>query len=342
MIHFEGFDAKSWHKIVTLFAPGLASRPPNEHALRERTPGGLLVIVHKDNEVRAAIHSHRGRCDVAEFRGVESIATLAEQFDASFAIAIEDGAVELMLDRWGARVDPEEPAREAWLLLIDAVREVVDEKKLYFWPDIVPGGVPRPTRAVIDAASELVLPAGKAAFALLFRDDSTLDAAIVLARPLGAPVTVYGAEKVVSSVGALSGDPRRDVPLVRAWLERELGPVHFGVHTRSSTLEALLRSDQPGAWSRAFNEGQLEVDPTPPWVVAALGADVARSALAIARGALGSLVDRVAPALESATRMASARATLSGILGLDVGSVLGSVLRRSGASAPSSSDDDVD
>jgi hypothetical protein len=339
VIHFEGFDAKSWHKIVTLFAPGLASRPPNERALRERTPGGLLVIVYRGEQVRAAIHSHRGRCALDEWRGVDSIPKLAEQFDARFAIAIEDGAVELMLDRWGARVDPDEPAREAWLLLIDAVREVVDEKKLYFWPDLVPGGVPRPTRAVIDAAAELILPAGKAAFALLFRDDATLDAAIVVARPVGAPFTVYGAEKIVASVGALTGDPRRDTPLVRAWIERELGPVHFGAHTRSSTLESLLRSEQAGAWSRAFNEGQLKIDPTPPWVVAALGADVARSALALARGALGSLMDRVAPALESATRVASARATLSGLLGLDVGSVLGSVLRRSGTSAATSDDD---
>jgi hypothetical protein len=339
VIHFEGFDAKSWHRIVTLFAPGLASRPPNEHALRARTPGGLLVIVHKDNQVRAAMHSHRGRCDIAEFHGVASIPKLAEQWEARFAVVIEEGAVELMLDRWGARVDPEEPALEAWLLLIDAVRELVDENKLYVWPDLVPGGVPRPTRAVIDAACDLVLPAGKAAFALLFRDDATLDAAAVIARPVGAPVTVFGTEKVVSSVGALSGDPRRDLSLMRAWLERELGPVHFGVHTQSSTLEALLRSDQPGAWSRAFNEGQVRIEPTPPWVVAALGVDIARTAIAIARGALGSLVDRVTPALESATRMVSARATLSGILGLDLGSLLGSVLRRSGASTSSNTDD---
>ncbi len=342
MIHFEGFDAKSWHRIITLFAPGFASRPPFERTLRERTPGGLLLVVYRGDRVLAAIHSHRGRCELDAWRGVEALAKLAEQFDARFAIAIEDGAVELMLDRWGARVDPDEPAREAWLLLIDAVREVVDQKKLFFWPDLVPGGVPRPTRAVIDAAAELLLPAGKSAFALLFRDDSTLDAAVVLARPIGAPVTVYGAEKIVSAVGALTGDSRRDNALVRAWVERELGPVHFGLHTRSSTFEALLRSEQAGAWSRAFNEGQLKLDPTPPWVVAALGADVARSALALARGALGSLMDRVAPALESATRMASARATLSGLLGLDVGSVLGSVLRRSGTSTPTATDDDAD
>lgn len=342
MITFEGFDAKSWHRLVTLFAPGLASRAPNEVALRERTPGGLLVLVFKGDRVLAAVHSHRGRVTLDRWDGRGSLPALAEQLEARFALAVEHGALERVLDRWGARVDPEEPAREAWLLLIDAVRETVDERRLFFWPDLVPGGLPRPTRAVIDTAADLVFPAGKAAYALLFRDDDTIDAGVVIARPLGAPLTVYGTEKILASTGALVGDARRDMPMVRAWIERELGPVHVGLHTRTSTLASLLRTDQAGAWSRAFNEGQLKIDPTPPWAVAALGADVARSALSLARVALGSLMDRVAPALESATRGAAGRSTISGLLGLDVGTLLGSVLRRSGAGAPNTTDDDND
>ncbi len=341
-MRFEGFDAKSWHRLVTIFAPGFASRPPNAHAARERAPGGLLLLVFRDAAVVAAVHSHRGRCEATAWRGASSMQALAEQFDARFVIAIEEGALELLLDRWGARVDLDEPSREGWLLLLDAVREIVDERRLFFWPDLVPGGLPRPTRTVVDATADLVLPAGRAAFALLFRDDSTLDAAIAVARPVGAPLTIIGTERIVDAVGALSGDARRDTQAVRAWIDRELASVHVGVHTKTSTLEALLRSEQAGAWSRAFNEGQLAIDPTPPWVVAALGADVARSAIVTARGMLGSLMDRVAPALESATRVAAARATVSGLLGLDLGSFVGSVLRRSRAPTPSSPEDDAD
>ncbi|MBL8681033.1 MAG: hypothetical protein JNK05_17760 [Myxococcales bacterium] len=342
MIRFEGFDAKSWHRLVTIFAPGFASRPPNAHAERERAPGGLLLVVFRGTSVVAAVHSHRGRCEIDGWRGASSMQKLAEQTDAQFVIAVEDGALELLLDRWGARVDLDEPSREGWLLLVDAVREIVDERKIYFWPDLVPGGLPRPTRTVIDGAADLVLPAGRAAYAILVRDDSTLDAAIAIARPVGAPFTVIGGERIVGAIGALEGNPRRDMQAVRAWLDRELAPVHVGLHAKTSTIEALLRAEQAGAWSRAFNEGQLVIDPSPPWVVAGLGADVARSAIVAARGVLGTLMDRVAPALESATRVASARATLSGLLGLDVGSVVGSVLRRSSTPTPSSSEDESD
>lgn len=342
MIRFDGFDAKSWHRLVTIFAPGFASRPPNAHAERERAPGGLLLVLFRGSTVIAAVHSHRGRCELTEWRGASSMQKIAEQMDAQFVVAVEDGALELLLDRWGARVDLDEPSREGWLLLIDAVREIVDERRLFFWPDLVPGGLPRPTRTVVDAAADLVLPAGRSAYALLYRDDWTLDAAIAIARPVGAPFTVVGTERIVSATGALKGEARRDTQLVRSWLDRELASVHVGLHAKTSTIEALLRSEQAGAWSRAFNEGQLVIDPAPPWVVAGLGADVARSAIVAARGVLGTLMDRVAPALESATRVASARATLSGLLGLDVGSVVGSVLRRSSSPTPSSSEDEAD
>jgi hypothetical protein len=339
VIRFEGFDAKSWHRLVTLLAPGLASRPPHARSLRQRAPGGLLLLVLRDEQVLYAMHSHRGPCEVERWEGAHAMQALAQQHDARFVLALQERALQVLLDRWGARVDPDEPAHEAWLLLLDALREAVDEGRVVFWPKLVPGGLPRPTGTVLETTAELLLPSGRSAFALLFREDASLDAAIVIARPVGAPLTVLGSERVVAAVGPLSGEPRADGLRVRAWLERELGPVHFGLHTRTSALEALLRSEQPGAWSRAFNDGLLRIDPTPPWVVAALGADLARSALFVARSALGTLVDRVAPAFESATRLAQARSTLSGLLGLDVGELLGSVLRRSSPSSPAQDDD---
>ncbi len=342
MIRVEGFDSKSWHRLVTLIAPGLASRPPFELGLRARQPGGLLLVVWQGARVVSALHTHRGACSIEDWSGPDAMPALAERFDARFVLAIEQSALSVLLDRWGARVDPDEPSRDAWLLGLDAVRELVDEGRLALWPRLVPGGVPRPTAAVLDALAELALPAGRSGYALLFSDDGSLDTGFVSVRSASSGLTLLGPERIVRAVGTLSGDGRRDGPLVRAWIEREFGSAHFGVHARTRAIIELLRAEQTGAWSRAFNDGTLRIDPTPPWAVAALGADAARSALASARLALGSLFERVAPTLEAAARRTAGRATFSGLLGFDLAATLGSVLRRSTPSGPTDRADETD
>jgi hypothetical protein len=342
MMQIEGFDSRSWHRLITLFAPGLASRGPFEFELRARQPGGLLLLVWEGDRVVRALHTHRGPCAIDRWDGRDAMASLAEAHDARFVLAVEQGAVAVLLDRWGARVDPDEPARDAWLLGLDALRELMDEGRLSFWPRLIPGGFPRPTAAVLDRVSELVLPAGRCGYVLLFSPERTLDTGFIVARDAAGGVSLLGPERILRTAGPLSGDAVRDGAALRSSIERTFGPAHFGLHAPTRTLEELLRSEQPGAWSRALNDGALRFDPAPPWVVAALGADVARSALSSARVALGALFERVAPALEAAARRTAGRTTVSGLLGFDLGAALGSILRRSSPSTPSDRQDEPD
>src|SRR5581483_4961438 len=74
---FSGFDARSWHRLVTLVAPGIASHPPHAYTRRASERGGLLIVVHRGGRVIRAVHSQRGVVPAEVWPGPEGLEALA-------------------------------------------------------------------------------------------------------------------------------------------------------------------------------------------------------------------------------------------------------------------------
>ena len=74
----EGFDARAWHRLVTLVAPGLASRAPHERDARAAQDGGTLLLLYNESRVLRALHTHRGVVRESAWPGRAGLASLAE------------------------------------------------------------------------------------------------------------------------------------------------------------------------------------------------------------------------------------------------------------------------
>lgn len=348
----EGFDARAWHRLVTLVAPGLASRAPHEHDARAAEEGGTLLVLYHETRVLRALHSHRGVVRESQWPGREGLASLAEKHGARFVLAAEVGALEEWYERIGGRLTRDDGASTTVLVCTGALRELYDEGELHFWPSILPSGVPLPTAAVLARSFDFLLPEGRCALLALFADDA-LETAVLVRRNGGSIDRVYGPEALRSMMGPIGGDFRRDHKIMRAAIERAVGPLAFALSAETSTVHRLLRAETPGAWAAALATRDLIADPMPAWLAVTAGAGAARAAAGGVRTALGSsglnvldrfgLGDALGRAREKLTdALGAAGFDLEKTLGFDPLSIVGNILRRSGEGGSPARDDGED
>ena len=83
---WSGMDTRSWARLVSLVAPGMAPLPPRHHARDGALPGGMLLVAHDGTTVLRALHTLRGVVATGgEWSGRETLAALAAQSDTRFA-----------------------------------------------------------------------------------------------------------------------------------------------------------------------------------------------------------------------------------------------------------------
>jgi hypothetical protein len=332
---FRGFDARSWHRLVTLLAPGLASRAPHEFAQRAAEDGGTLLVLYQGPRVLRALHTHRGVVLVDAWPGPEGLAELAQAHGARFAAAAEAGALEELNERVGARLRIDDDAPTTLLVLLGAARELYDEGAVHLWPDLVPSHVPLPTPAVLRRVFDFLLPEGRAALVALF-DQDQIDTAVVLHRRGGALEQVLGPEALRELAGPLGGDFRRDHRVLRQAVEREIAPLAVGLFSETATVHTLLRATKPGAWTSALATREVVLDPMPGWLAVAAGAGAVRAAAARSRGLLAGLglLGTLNPAMKKIREAVDAVGAFdpTQVLGFDPLRVLAEVLGRSSAS----------
>ncbi len=338
---FSGFDARSWHRLVTLVAPGWSSHPPYAHARRAAGDGGVLVVLHRDDKIVRAVHSLRGAVQVDAWPGAEGLEALAKEHGARFAMAAEVGALEELGERVGGRLAPGDDIWATALIVAGSIRELVDQGRVVLLPKFS-AGVPLPPPEVLRKAWDHVLPEGNAAVLALF-DDGELDSGVAVVRRGGHVDHVYGPEGIITMTGPLGGDFRRDYRIVRASVERELGPLAIGMYTTTHTLRELLRSEVPGAWARAIAARDIVVDPIPSWMSVAMGASVFRAAAAQSRSIRTGLelLGRITPFARRVRELSEVFGDfdLRHVLGFDPLDLLAGVLRRS--STAQRNDDDL-
>lgn len=323
-VRFEGWTTESWTRFLSLWRP---RAEPEREASR---PRGGVIVIHDGQRVRKALHTHTGRIS-PEMAFPPNLAELAGVHRASFAVSLEMGALEEIMDDFGARLRKEDDLLAQALKLLASGREAMQTGKLELWPRRL-AGVPVPTEGMVVRAMDALFSHGRVLLLGLF-EDGALWTALCLRRRGTEIDLIAGPEDLKHTVGLLSGDHRRDyVHLTRA-AEEMYGPLSFGCFSDVSTFRALQVDPEPGAWARAAAVRDIVLSPVPAGVGLALGFDGARLVASNLR-IVTERIDRFG-LLDGALRMARKQASkaleekdVSAVLGFDPLAVLRALLRR--------------
>lgn len=337
----EGFDARSWHRLITLLVPGAASQPPQAWAEggSARRRGGVIVVslAESGDDALHALHTARGALSLEAWTSPRELDAFAQRHDARFAIALRPGALTALYERVGGRLTLDDDTWSTAWVVAGAVRELIDDRALYLAPG-PPAGIPLPPAGALAAAWDRALPPGQGCVIALF-DSGQIDTGLIAHREGKGLTFVHGPEVLTRICAPLRGDLEADYRAVRAAADAWAGPLSLGIFARTEVLRELLRSDTPGAWTQAVARRDVIFDPLPTWVGLAVGADAVRLVARNVRD-ITSLMESVAPVAVAARAFADwvAVADLRAVMGFDPLDVLSMVIRRS-ASNP---DDDED
>jgi hypothetical protein len=335
----QGFDARSWHRLVTLVAPGLTSYAPESCERDARRKGGMLFVFYNTHGVVRALHSLRGAVTLAEWKSPSDLARCAESLETRFAFATELGALEELYERVGGRIADTDDPIALLLLVLGAARELAADGKLHLVPAPA-SGVPLPPPEVLRRVWDTLVPDGHAVV-LAFFEGVELETSLVVRRRGGVIDLVLGPEILRRMVGPLGGDPRRDFRVVRAAVEREIAPVACGIYASTARVRELLASDAAGHWARAMATREIVVDPMPPWIAVAASAGAVRAVASHSRSVLSRVeVLGVFAPLAQRAREALGQIDLTGLLGFDPLDAISTILQRSqGTNVPDDSEE---
>jgi hypothetical protein len=326
-VRFEGWTTEDWIRFLHLWQPRAA---PEREPTR---PRGGVVVVHEDGRVLKLLHTRRGRLDPALASPPEgdpaaralalrqgqasALAALARGQNASWALALQKGALDEVMERFGARVRRGDDLTAQSLVVVGVVRELIAEGSIATWPQRL-RGLPVPTPQVVRRTLDALVADGRTIALGLF-DDGELWTSFVARRRGGAFDLLAGPEELRPALGLLSGDWRRDYRHFARAVEDRYGPLGFGCFADLATFRALQTDSRPGAWSRAVAVRDVVIAPMPAAVGVALGIDTARYAL---RG-LRVLTERITPLAAMAPLVESVRGRIAKATGKDVGGILG-------------------
>lgn len=337
-LRFEGFDSRSWTHLISLFAPNVPRRMTTEGAgdapeLGAPDPAaardGTLVVVLDDRErVLKAMHTERGRVVGLEYGGPDQLEALAHAWGARRCVIVREGVIEEIGERIARRLGRDDDYIAQLLVVARTVREMSEAGLLLTWPRPL-GDVPIPTIGMVRRALDTVLP-DEHALVLVVWQGSAPWTGVVLRRRGGAVDLIAGPDLIARWTGPLGGDWRRDYRVISDAVTRAVAPVHLGVFTELPTLRALLRSAEPGAWTRAVAVRDVIVHPTPPYVAVALGADAVRAIARQSAAWLGGIdaLGQLAPLAGYVRGRVAEVASVTATLGFDPLAVLATWLRR--------------
>lgn len=279
-VRFESFTPTDWGRFLSVWRSQVAPSPTNG---TEVARGGL-VVVHDGGRVRKVLHTIDGRIDPSSVGWPQPLEDVAREHRASWAWALHAGALEELMERWGARVRRGDDVLSQALHLFAAFRELLDEGAIQSWPRRLKN-VPVPARAVVDRTIDAFVPAGRSAILALY-DEGELWTAIVLRRSAQlAPArfdVISGPSELRRAMGLVSGEFRRDYRHLVDAVEALYAPPSIGLHAEVATFRALVASARPGDWARAVALRDVVVSPMPRVLAVPLGVDAGRGVVEVA------------------------------------------------------------
>ncbi|HTJ84580.1 MAG TPA: hypothetical protein VL400_22830 [Polyangiaceae bacterium] len=274
-VRFEGFTQADWARVLSLFRPRARSgeRDP------ERPRGGV-VAVHEAGRLHKLVHTEVGRLRLDDcapgwpLRPEE----IAVRHHASWALSLEAGALEDVMEKFGARVRRGDDLTAQSLLLVSLVRDAMLRGTIDFWPARL-SGLPVPTATMIDRTLSAVCPRGSSMVIGLF-DAGELWTSVAMRRSAsGGFDWVLGPDELRRDIGLLAGDWRRDFRHLARAIDKKLGHVSLGVFSDASTFQKLEIDPTPGAWARAVAVRDVILSPVPAALAIPLGIDAGRAAV---------------------------------------------------------------
>jgi len=337
-LRFEGYDARSWTNLLSLFAPGVVGRireKPVATDAPEVEPegavrrGSLFVIRDPAGRVLQAFHSLRGRVRDLSYDGPDTLGALGEKYGARRVVVIEEGAPEELMERVALRLERSDDYATQMLVMARAIRELIDAGRIAIWPRGA-SGVPVPSTAMVRRALDIVLPDEHTLVAVVWEGQKPWTG-VVLRRRAGDVDLCAGPDFIARWAGPLGGDWRRDHRVIVDAVSRAVAPVHLGIFSQAETMRSLLRNPDPGAWARAAAVRDLVVSPTPPYVAVALGADAMRAAAKVSADLLGGIdaLSALAPLARYVRGRIRDVTSITATLGFDPLRALAEALRRS-------------
>ncbi len=326
-MRFEGWTTQDWMRFVQLWQPRAT---PEREPTR---PRGGVVVVHEDGQVLKLLHTMRGRLDPAEAQlpapqadaralalrtgQPSALGELAKVHRASWALGLRLGALDEVMERFGARARRGDDITAQSLQLVTIVREMMTEGAISSWPQRL-RGLPVPTANMVRRTMDALCADGRAIALGLF-DDTGLWTAFVARRRGPAFDVLAGPDELRPALGLLSGDWRRDYRHLARAVEDRYAPLGFGCFAELSTFRALQTDSRPGAWTRAVAVRDVLIAPMPAAVGVGLGIDGMRYALQ----GLRVLTGRLVPAAALGPVVDAARAGVAKVTGKDIGALLG-------------------
>jgi hypothetical protein len=368
-LRVEGFDARSWTNLLSLFAPNVAERPRTAPRTSDApeideadlagapAKGTLVLVIGASGRVLAARHTRRGRVKGLTYDGPASLPSLAASHGARRVLVIREGALEDLTQRASARFDRHDDYAAQWLHVIRAVRNAIDAGAIDLHPRPL-AAIPIPSAQVLSRAVDAVLPDDRAMILGVF-SRTTPWTLVALRRAEGEIDRIVGPDVILRWTGPLGGDFRRDHRLISDAIAQHLAPVHLGIFADEADIKTLLRDETPGAWARAVVARDIIVQPTPPYVAVALAADGMRAAAKRTETWLSEssrvrdVLGQLAPLASFVRGRAAEVASVTQILGFDPLKLLAAWLERTddelatatsvgNAMAPDDEDDDAD
>ncbi|HVY48996.1 MAG TPA: hypothetical protein VHB21_24065 [Minicystis sp.] len=295
-VRFEGFTATDWTRVLSLFRPRRAAGEARDPA----RPHGGVVAVHKDGRLLKLVHTAVGRLRLDEARAAWPLAVdeLARRHDASWAAVLELGALEAIMEGFGAKSRRTDDATTQLLHLVELAQIEVLRRRIELWPRRL-RGVPIPSPAVVHGTMDALCPVGKTMLLGAF-EAGELWTMVALRRGAGGLDLILGPDEVRADMGLLAGDWRRDHRHLARAVEHRGGPLAFGCYAEVATLRRLEVDPTPGAWARAAAVRDVILAPLPAPLAIPLGLDAGRAAFAALRSAAERLdpLGVAAPALE--------------------------------------------
>jgi hypothetical protein len=326
-VRFEGWTTEDWMRFVRLWQPHV---PTDREITR---PRGGVVVVHEDGQVLKLLHTRHGRLDpsssppapdAANARALalrtgqpSALGQLAIAHSASWALGMRLGALDEVMERFGARARRGDDLTTQSIQLVGIVREMIGEGAIAAWPQRL-RGLPVPTPHVVRRTLDALCPDGHSMALGLF-DAQGLWTSFVARRNRGSFDVIAGPEELRPALGLLSGDWRRDYRHLARAVEDRYAPLAFGCFADLTRFRALQTDARPGAWTRAVAVRDIVLAPMPLAVGVGLGVDGARYALQ----GLRVLTERIAPLGAIGPMIGAARARIAKVTGKDVGALLG-------------------
>lgn len=286
-VRFEGFTSTDWTRVLSLFRP---HRPTGEPRDPDRPRGGV-VAVHSGGKLIKLVHTQVGRLRLDDARRDWPLPAeaLAQRHHASWALTLEAGTLEAIMERFGARARRGDDLTQQLITFSQVARDEVQAGRIALWPGRL-RGVPIPSPGMVRGSLDTVCPPGRSLVVGVF-EAGELWTSVALHRGPGGVELVLGPDEVRSDMGLLAGDWRRDYRHLARAVEHRAGPLALGCFAEVATLRKLEVDTAPGAWARAAAVRDVILSPLPPGLAVPLGLDAGRAALS----ALLTVAERVDP-----------------------------------------------